>query len=364
MSFYDNHYYYFNKTSLCIIGQWPFQSRLRNNAMAAVTVFFISSLTALELWGLLAGITDLSIIMENTSPLLVCVFIIVKLVNCFMNNYKMKELLENIEETWNVMHVGPENKILRQYAEENKILSKRYAIGLYMMWLFYTTPPIIITGIYTFLPTNETYSARFLYRMEHVLDMDKYYNLLMLHGFIGVFYIVSVPIAVDSLFTLCVQHVGALFTCVKYNLEQVRGSKVVLDPDIADDEAYHSIISCIKLYKRILNFGSAELVMVDIQFDEIVRIIASNVAQLGHIYYLSLTSQRLIDYSDEIHNIVYSCNWHSISLRSRSLLIFTLMRTTKPCQVKAGNMFVMSLESFSAILKMTMSYFTMLTSMQ
>lgn len=48
MSFYDNHYYHFNKTSMCIIGQWPFQSQLRNRAMFAVTVFFIFSLTALE----------------------------------------------------------------------------------------------------------------------------------------------------------------------------------------------------------------------------------------------------------------------------------------------------------------------------
>ncbi|XP_011705931.1 PREDICTED: odorant receptor 63a-like, partial [Wasmannia auropunctata] len=234
--------------------------------------------------------------------------------------------------------------------------------GLYAMWLFYTTPPIVISGMYTLLPTNETYSARFLYRLEHVLDMDKYYNLLMLHGFISVFYIVSVPIAVDGLFTLCVQHVCALFRCIKYNIEQIRGSE--LNPDIADDEAYHGIISCIKSYKRILNFGTAELVMVDNQFDEIIRILASAVAQLLHIYYLSLTSQRLIDYSNELQDVIYSCNWYMISLRSRHLLRFTLLRATKPCQIKAGNMFVMSLENFSALLKMTMSYFTMLTSMQ
>jgi hypothetical protein len=46
--------------------------------------------------------------------------------------------------------------------------------------------------------------------------------------------------------------------------------------------------------------------MVDNQLDEIVRIIASNVAQLGHIYYLSATSQRLIDYSTEFHEVMYA----------------------------------------------------------
>ncbi|KYM98770.1 hypothetical protein ALC62_10498 [Cyphomyrmex costatus] len=222
------------------------------------------------------------------------------------------------------------------------------------MWLFYTTPPIIISGIYTLLPTNKTYSARFLYRLEHVLDMDKYYNLLMLHGFISVFYIVSVVIAVDSLFTLCIQHVCALFRCIKYNIEQIRGSEFMLpNPDIPNDEAYHGIINCIKSYKRILKkmikFFFAYLVMVDNQFDEIIRIFAANIAQLLHIYYLSLTSQRLIDYSNELQDVIYSCNWYTISLKSRHLLRFTLMRATKPCQIKAGNMFVMSLETFSGV---------------
>ncbi|KAG5344791.1 OR63A protein, partial [Acromyrmex charruanus] len=358
---------------------------LSGNLVQVLHIYFLSLISQKlidhsselqNLWGLIAGIGDLSIIMENTSPLLVCTFIITKLINSINNNYKIKELLEHIEETWKVIHEGPENKILLYYAEENKIFTIRYAIGLYAMWLFYTTPPIIVSGIYTLLPTNETYSARFLYRLEHVLDMDKYYNLLMLHGFISVFYIVSVPIAVDNLFTLYIQHVCALFRCIKYNIEQIRGSEfTLLNPDIADDKAYHSIVSCIKLYKRIikfsdllsstyatsflimlgnivicLSFGAAELIMVDNQFDEIIRILAANAAQLLHIYYLSLTSQRLIDYSNELQNVIYSCYWYTISLRSRHLLRFTLMRATKPCQIKAGNIFVMSLETFSKVL--------------
>lgn len=46
--------------------------------------------------------------------------------------------------------------------------------------------------------------------------------------------------------------------------------------------------------------------MVDIQLDEIIRLLASNVAQLMHVYFVSLTSQRLIDYSNELQNVVYA----------------------------------------------------------
>ncbi|KAL0111605.1 hypothetical protein PUN28_013061 [Cardiocondyla obscurior] len=86
--------------------------------------------------------------------------------------------------------------------------------------------------------------------------------------------------------------------------------------------------------------------------------------QLLHIYSLSSTSQRLLDHSTEMQEVIYNCNWYKISLRSRHLLQFTLMRTTKPCQIEAGKMFVMSMENFSSILKVSVSYFTMITSLQ
>ncbi|XP_012062074.1 PREDICTED: uncharacterized protein LOC105625350, partial [Atta cephalotes] len=169
-------------------------------------------------WGLVAGITDLSIVMENASPLLVNSLVIIKFVNCVFTNDKlqMKELLEDIEETWKIKHTNSEKKILQHYAEKSRTFTIRYAIVLYATWLFYSMTSIVVSGIYMILPTNETYTVKFLYRMDHVLDIDKYFKLLMLHGFISVFYIVSVPIAIDTTFTLYTQHICALFECLRY----------------------------------------------------------------------------------------------------------------------------------------------------
>ncbi|XP_025262493.1 odorant receptor 63a isoform X2 [Camponotus floridanus] len=371
MSFYDNHYYYINKMLLSLIGQWPFQSRLEGNIMFVITLFFICSLTILELWGLIAGITDLSVIIENVSPLL------------------MKDLLEHIEETWKMTQTKPERKILESYAEQTKTLTIQYAITIYAMWISYSTMPFVIKGIHLLLPSNETYPVKFLYRLEHVLDVDKYFNLLMLHGIISIFYIVSIPIAVDTMFILYVQHTCALFKNI-CNMKNIRSSDFeMLKPDIANDETYHIIIKYVKSYKYALrfsdllsstyttcnffllgnviislSFSAAELIMVANELDEIVRIIASNMAQLIHIFYLNLISQRLIDHSSRLQEAIYNCDWYKLSLRSRHLLRFMLMRAIKPCYIRAGKMYVMSLENFSSILQVSMSYFTMLTSMQ
>ncbi|XP_050445548.1 odorant receptor 13a-like [Cataglyphis hispanica] len=390
MSFYDNRYYYLNKKLLSIVGQWPFQSRLQSNLMLATTLLFMCSLTALEFSGLIAGITDLNIIMENTSPLLINSLIFVKLINSVSNKHKMKDLLESIEETWKMTQFGPENEILRSYAEQSRTLTKQYAFALYSAWIFYTTMPIVVSEIYSLLPTNETYTARYLFRLEHLLDVDKYFNLLILHGIISVFYLVSVVIAIDGMFVLCIQHACALFEGIRYKVQHIRGSDfVMLKPNIMDDEAYHVIVDCIKSYKHALkfsdmlsstyetcflfllgnvvialSFNAAELIMMDIQLDEIIRIVAANMAQLFHIFYLSLMSQRLIDHSSGFQEAIYSCEWYKISIRSRHLLRFTLMRVIKPCQIKAGKMYIMSMENFSSILQVSVSYFTMLTSIQ
>ncbi|EFN63131.1 hypothetical protein EAG_10578 [Camponotus floridanus] len=41
-----------------------------------------------------------------------------------------------------------------------------------------------------------------------------------------------------------------------------------------------------------------------------------------------------------------------------------LLRASKPCQIKAGKMYVMSMENFSSILQTSMSYVAVLTSLQ
>ncbi|XP_032686509.1 odorant receptor 13a-like isoform X1 [Odontomachus brunneus] len=414
MSIYDSRYYYLNKFTLSVIGQWPYQTRLEGNTMFGITLFMFGSLTALETMGLIKGITNISIFMENMSPLLVNVTLFGKLINFYFQKSKIRELLNYIEQHWKMMSSGRQNEILRSYAEQSKVWFIRYAMAIYLMGHLYCLMPYVVSGIYSFL-SNVTYSAKFLYRLEHVFDVDKYFHLLVFHLYISLMFMLTVAVAIDSMFLICIQHVCALFDIIRYNIEHIQNTEVIiLKPNVLYDEPYHVIIDCIKIYNRAyefskllsssfeisyffllgntitcLSFSMAEvnmrqiekietlvfsfhllkyllfkLIMVDVQLDEIIRIIAANVAQLVHIYYLSFISQRLIDYSSKLHEVIYSCNWYTTSKQSRQLLLFTLLRFMKPCQIKAGKIYVLSMENFSSIIQVSLSYFTMLTSLQ
>jgi len=53
-----------------------------------------------------------------------------------------------------------------------------------------------------------------------------------------------------------------------------------------------------------ISYNLLKLILADVQMDEVARVSVGNVAQLIHIYYLNLTSQRLIDYSNGIQGVM------------------------------------------------------------
>jgi len=46
----------------------------------------------------------------------------------------MKELLEDIEKTWKMKHVGSEKEILQHYAEESRTFTIQYACKLLLFY--------------------------------------------------------------------------------------------------------------------------------------------------------------------------------------------------------------------------------------
>ncbi|KAF3054490.1 Odorant receptor 388, partial [Nylanderia fulva] len=56
--------------------------------------------------------------------------------------------------------------------------------------------------------------------------------------------------------------------------------------------------------------------------------------------------------------------WYYTSRRCRKILLLILNRTMTPCKITAGNLMTLSIENYGAVLKTSMSYFTMLRSFQ
>lgn len=304
--------------------------------------------------GLTDGITDITIVIENVSPVLANIFIFVKLVNFvfYKNNVRISPNVKPNRPIAQAMNKipwisqderpagshratlgndagGVEDEDIRVLCREkqehdNQIHEWVVPVGpwtsgtcvalwnpvslvirvvmchsliyqlinihvitaaLYLTWISYSSMPIFIAEEQVLLPANETYQPRLMY---YILDTDKYYNALIIHCFFGVFFTVQVALAIDSMFIMCIQHACALFKIIRwvaldnqaiehllsllvkivsswnafssqyrvllftsYDMESIgKSDHAILKPNIENDEAYHAIVKCIKIYNH------------------------------------------------------------------------------------------------------------------
>lgn len=61
-------------------------------------------------------------------------------------------------------------------------------------------------------PMNESYPKHLMFpQIEFLLDFEKYYFPLLLHGYLGTFCYLTILIAIDTMFMVYIQHACAKF---------------------------------------------------------------------------------------------------------------------------------------------------------
>nr|QNL15080.1 olfactory receptor 136 [Aulacocentrum confusum] len=98
------------------------------------------------------------------------------------------------------------------------------------------------------------------------------------------------------------------------------------------------------------------------QYTQVFRFIVFGLGQTLHLFLNSLPGQELLDYCEEEINIIYNCNWTSLSTRNKKSIEIILMRMFKPCTLAAGGFYVMNLENFGSVMQTSMSYLMVLAS--
>ncbi|XP_068625376.1 odorant receptor 4-like [Battus philenor] len=88
--------------------------------------------------------------------------------------------------------------------------------------------------------------------------------------------------------------------------------------------------------------------------------LSTTVVQIGVLCWYG---QKLIDSSESISEAVYCCGWYNVPQRIKSSLLIILIRAQRPIYVTTYGFSIVSLESFSAILKTASSYLMLLKSL-
>ncbi|XP_014472233.1 PREDICTED: uncharacterized protein LOC106743169, partial [Dinoponera quadriceps] len=111
--------------------------------------------------------------------------------------------------------------------------------------------------------------------------------------------------------------------------------------------------------------------------------------QQFYLFFISFEGQRLADHSFQMRDKIYSSYWYEAPKKSQKLMIMVMTRSLQPLVLRAGKIYIFCLENFvmvkspetfrecylravlmthnssvSKVLQTSMSYFTMLMSMQ
>ncbi|KAF3054397.1 Odorant receptor 106 [Nylanderia fulva] len=390
---FQSRLYRVNRTLLSLLGQWPFQKE-RHRRVIFVTVSFLGITQAItQVLALKTLHGDINATLECIPPLIIDVCCIVKLANLWCNMEKMKMILIHIQRDWQLWAIESEYEILLKFAETGRSITVGYAGGMYVFGCLFPVmamiPKIVgknVTSEYSTRPVG------FPYHVEYFIDLNTYYYPVLIHNYIVTAIRLTTIVASDTCIAMLVQHCCALFSIVRYRLEHIRKS-IKQDKKLAlleeDDKIYKNFTYCIRKHEDALQFASIlETVYTKQLFIEVGLIIgamsmsalqATNevltphiairhagyiIAQLLHLYIVCWLGQEVIDNSSSIYTSIYRGEWYESSPKSRKLLNVMMLRSISPCTLTVGKIMVLSLPSFSAVVRASASYFTVFQSVQ
>ncbi|KAF7400961.1 hypothetical protein HZH66_006145 [Vespula vulgaris] len=388
-------YMKFTRRLMRIVGQWPHQTKMEKILVSLVYLPFVLLQAVLQGGGMIAAWNyDSDIALENFAPFLVSLMIVVKIVNFIFNSAKMKKLLVTMQDDWRMaMKKDEEIRILHDYYSIGTLLSKGYAVCVYgSMMPFLMVPVMTLSSRFLGLAGNETEQYPLIFHAEYFVSMEKYYYFVLIHSYFGTIGFCAAVVGIDSMFVFYVQHICGVITILGNRLENVikdGDMNVDIYPNKANDKTCKLAGDCVILHNHILQYSqtieSANTVsffvqlglnMVCISFtgfqavmhlnkpDEALRYGSFAIAQTCHLLFESLPAQQLYDHSIRVCEYAANGSWYRASLRTRKILNLMILRSQTPIQLTAGKFYILNLENFSAVVRTSFSYFTVLCSMR
>nr|AXM05183.1 odorant receptor [Campoletis chlorideae] len=394
MNFFQHSHYQINKRLLYYLGQWPLQTPKERLFFRSLTAILIGSIVLpkvikmVEYWG------NFNNMINCCAVLGLHVVSIIKFIISTLNARKAKELAIRIEKNWETQGSDIKESIMREYAVRGRYITVIYAIMLFSALGLYLGLPLVPFLMDAIKPLNQSRQLIYLYETEYFVDQDEYYFIILIHYYMTMPFSVGMIVGYDTMFGVYVQHACGIFSILSSQLERIGVShhdnrEIQRNSDKRRDDAYEKIVACIKIHQSVLEFirllesmtcvcffFSIGLCMIMITMtgfmvvthldepDIAFRFGAFALGEVVHMFFLCWQGQLLIDHSEQIFFKVYNVSWYNISLRAKKLLILIMMQSSVPCTMTAGKMFVMSLQNFALALKTSMSYFTVLLSMQ
>ncbi|XP_025075185.1 uncharacterized protein LOC112552926 [Pogonomyrmex barbatus] len=104
--------------------------------------------------------------------------------------------------------------------------SHTFIVIIYGSTCLYMILPVTPSIVAILTNPNQTHIHGLLYHVEAVLDTKKYYYIILLHSYYATFFLMTIPVAADSMMIAYIQHACGLFQAIGYGSQRRESSSV------------------------------------------------------------------------------------------------------------------------------------------
>ncbi|XP_046475087.1 odorant receptor 13a-like [Neodiprion pinetum] len=369
-----------NNRILTLLGIWPSDP---NNLRFTLSFGYMAIQLALEYADLFQSTNTFEHIVANLTQNITFTTIVFQVMLLRLNCRQLKEVIVTVREDFHEENYESceERKVFLAYYKQSRIF-------------FLTAVPMVLsTAITTYLAPlasvpgmknrNETVKWNLPYHMRMFHDVSQLHSYALTYAaqlpfvFIASFghtgpdcLIVTLILHVCGQLAVLGERIGNMSTdyqecglaiekCVRKHVRLIRMAKDL-------EESYNvillvqliggTVLICILTYNVLANTGTGQKAHF-LTFSLYV------LSVLLLIYVYCFIGESLIEESTKVHHALTQCAWHEMPLKYEKMIIICMGRAQQPLILTAGKFYIFSMKNFTAILRTSMAYLSVLRSL-
>ncbi|XP_071560225.1 uncharacterized protein [Temnothorax nylanderi] len=387
MTLKEDQYFRVNRILLLTVGLWPYQ---QSNFARFQHIFISTILTTFIIFQLTAFLT-LRCTFEVLMNVLSCTtYMTIPIIeyNTFCFNIEgVKDLLIQLQHIHNKLTNKNEIAIMKKYV----CTAKHYTVvlttfGVYCLFgLFVVQFSLNMTDVD--LSTNESRPYKFLFTMEYFIDREKYFYLILFHINATMCIAAIAATAIGTMIISYIHHICGMFRIASYRIENAININI-LQPTLKNKILMiGGIICAVDIHRQAMKLNRHLISILEIMVFCVIACgvfsLSLNLFQLAsseynieklfvphgfvllaiiHMFLANLMGQIIIDHNNHVFTTAYNVQWYKTPLHIQRMILFLLQRGTKEFKIRIGKLFEGSMECFAMLVKVSISYFTVIHS--
>ncbi|EGI61351.1 hypothetical protein G5I_10346, partial [Acromyrmex echinatior] len=253
--------------------------------------------------------------------------------------FRLKQLLEQIQDDWNSLKDKLEINIIEKYACNARLFTIILIVYCYFGLIFcgiFQFLPMILDVI---LPLNDSRPCKLFVVTEYFVNQEKYFYVMLLHETLA--YIVGTATLCSTSATImtCILHTCALFKIARF-AELLTSSFAVL----------FFILIIIGVSSLSFNlFQFLQLITFTKNINQAFIVATLIFLHLNYMFVANYGGQELLNHGLKLFKATYNGLWYAAPLRTQKLLLFIMQKGTINVSLTCGGIFVASLEGFATV---------------